>query len=75
MGVSSVVSEKALTNIRHGYIYILNVFELVRLQKFIFYLFTALVLPSSTLIADEVFILATYSYIYIYIFFLWGGGG
>ena len=42
-----------------------NVFELVRLQKFIFYLFTALVLPLSTLIADEVFILSTYSYIYI----------
>ena len=39
----------------------LNVFELVRLQKFIFYLFTALVLPLSTLIADEVFILSTYS--------------
>ena len=28
--------------------------------------FTALVLPLSTLIADEVFILPTYSYIYIY---------
>ena len=31
-------------------------------------LFTALVLPLSTLIADEVFTKSTYSYIYIYIY-------
>ena len=34
--------------------------------------FTALVLPLSTLTADEVFIKSTYSYIYIYIYSLFG---